>query len=237
MHVTDLPERTQDYLKELFNHEERSGVNLPLALGDLAAALDQKLPTASEAVKRLAAKDLVVHERYRGVTLTDLGRDMARQVARRHRLLESFLVTTLGYTWDEVHEEADVLEHACSDRFIARLDAHLDFPTRDPHGDPIPRADGSIDPLSPQTLDEVPAGTTVIMEQVNDSDPELLRFLAAQNMRPGSTVDIVEAPMAGLLHIAVDGGKPFALAKSPRMKSRCVRILTKHAHDDVWPSR
>ena len=213
MHVTDLPERTQDYLKELFNHEERSGVNLPLALGDLAAALDQKLPTASEAVKRLAAKDLVVHERYRGVTLTDLGRDMARQVARRHRLLESFLVTTLGYTWDEVHEEADLLEHACSDRFIARLDAHLDFPTRDPHGDPIPRADGSIDPLSPQTLDEVPAGTTVIMEQVNDSDPELLRFLAAQNMRPGSTVDIVEAPMAGLLHIAVDGGKPFALAQ------------------------
>ena len=213
MHVTDLPERTQDYLKELFNHEERSGVNLPLALGDLAAALDQKLPTASEAVKRLAAKDLVVHERYRGVTLTDLGRDMAWQVARRHRLLESFLVTTLGYTWDEVHEEADLLEHACSDRFIARLDAHLDFPTRDPHGDPIPRADGSIDPLSPQTLDEVPAGTTVIMEQVNDSDPELLRFLAAQNMRPGSTVDIVEAPMAGLLHIAVDGGKPFALAQ------------------------
>ena len=213
MHVTDLPERTQDYLKELFNHEERSGVNLPLALGDLAAALDQKLPTASEAVKRLAAKDLVVHERYRGVTLTDLGRDMARQVARRHRLLESFLVTTLGYTWDEVHEEADLLEHACSYRFIARLDAHLDFPTRDPHGDPIPRADGSIDPLSPQTLDEVPAGTTVIMEQVNDSDPELLRFLAAQNMRPGSTVDIVEAPMAGLLHIAVDGGKPFALAQ------------------------
>ena len=213
MHVTDLPERTQDYLKELFNHEERSGVNLPLALGDLAAALDQKLPTASEAVKRLAAKDLVVHERYRGVTLTDLGRDMAWQVARRHRLLESFLVTTLGYTWDEVHEEADLLEHACSDRFIARLDAHLDFPTRDPHGDPIPRADGSIDPLYPQTLDEVPAGTTVIMEQVNDSDPELLRFLAAQNMRPGSTVDIVEAPMAGLLHIAVDGGKPFALAQ------------------------
>ena len=106
-----------------------------------------------------------------------------------------------------------MLEHACSDRFIARLDAHLDFPTRDPHGDPIPRADGSIDPLSPQTMDEVPAGTTVIMEQVNDSDPELLRFLAAQNMRPGSTVDIVEAPMAGLLHIAVDGGKPFALAQ------------------------
>ena len=86
MHVTDLPERTQDYLKELFNHEERSGVNLPLALGDLAAALDQKLPTASEAVKRLAAKGLVVYERYRGVTLTDLGRDLARQVARRHRL-------------------------------------------------------------------------------------------------------------------------------------------------------
>ena len=213
MHVTDLPERTQDYLKELFDHEERNGVDLPLALGDLAAALNQKLPTASEAVKRLAAKELVVHERYRGVTLTELGRDLSRQVARRHRLLETFLVETLGYTWDEVHDEADVLEHACTDRFIARLDAHLNHPTRDPHGDPIPRADGSTDPLSARTLAEVTVGQKVIMEQVNDDDSELLRFLAAQNMRPGTEVELVKPPIAGLLHISVDGGEPFALAE------------------------
>lgn len=213
MHVTDLPERTQDYLKELFDHEERNGVDLPLALGDLAAALNQKLPTASEAVKRLAAKELVVHERYRGVTLTELGRDLSRQVARRHRLLETFLVETLGYTWDEVHDEADVLEHACTDRFIARLDAHLNHPTRDPHGDPIPRADGSTDPLSARTLAEVTVGQKVIMEQVNDDDAELLRFLASQNMRPGTEVELVQPPLAGLLHISVDGGEPFALAE------------------------
>ncbi|NWO16678.1 MAG: metal-dependent transcriptional regulator [Corynebacterium sp.] len=213
MHVTDLPERTQDYLKELFDHEERNGVDLPLALGDLAAALNQKLPTASEAVKRLAAKELVVHERYRGVALTELGRDLSRQVARRHRLLETFLVETLGYTWDEVHDEADVLEHACTDRFIARLDAHLNHPTRDPHGDPIPRADGSTDPLSARTLAEVTVGQKVIMEQVNDDDPELLRFLAAQNMRPGTEVELVQPPLAGLLHISVDGGEPFVLAE------------------------
>ena len=213
MHVTDLPERTQDYLKELFDHEERNGVDLPLALGDLAAALNQKLPTASEAVKRLAAKELVVHERYRGVMLTELGRDLSRQVARRHRLLETFLVETLGYTWDEVHDEADVLEHACTDRFIARLDAHLNHPTRDPHGDPIPRADGSIDPLSTCTLVGLSVGQQVIMEQVNDDDPELLRFLAAQNMRPGTEVELVQPPLAGLLHISVDGGEPFALAE------------------------
>lgn len=213
MHVTDLPERTQDYLKELFDHEERNGVDLPLALGDLAAALNQKLPTASEAVKRLAAKELVVHERYRGVTLTELGRDLSRQVARRHRLLETFLVETLGYTWDEVHDEADVLEHACTDRFIARLDAHLNHPTRDPHGDPIPRADGSTDPLSARTLAEVTVGQKVIMEQVNDDDAELLRFLAAQNMRPGTEVELVQPPLAGLLHISVDGGEPFVLAE------------------------
>ena len=213
MHVTDLPERTQDYIKELFDHEERNGVDLPLALGDLAAALNQKLPTASEAVKRLAAKELVVHERYRGVTLTELGRDLSRQVARRHRLLETFLVETLGYTWDEVHDEADVLEHACTDRFIARLDAHLNHPTRDPHGDPIPRADGSTDPLSARTLAEVTVGQKVIMEQVNDDDAELLRFLAAQNMRPGTEVELVQPPIAGLLHISVDGGEPFALAE------------------------
>src|SRR5699024_11629900 len=117
---------------------------------------------------------------------------LSRQVARRHRLLETFLVDTLGYTWDEVHDEADVLEHACTDRFIARLDAHLNYPTRDPHGDPIPRADGSIDPLSTSTLDGIAVGHKGIMEQVNDDDPELLRFLAVQNMRPGAEVELVQ---------------------------------------------
>src|SRR5699024_10340452 len=109
MHVTDLPERTKDYLKELFDHEERNGIDLPLALGDLAAALEQKLTTASEAVKRLVAKDLVVNERYRGVVHDELGRDLSRQVDRRHRLLVTFLEDTMGYTWDEDHDQADVL--------------------------------------------------------------------------------------------------------------------------------
>src|SRR5690625_7458495 len=99
MHVTDLPERTQDYLKELFDHEERNGVDLPLALGDLAAALEQKLPTTSEAVKRLAAKDLVVHERYRAVMHTEVGLDSSLQLARRHCRLETYLVDTMSYTW------------------------------------------------------------------------------------------------------------------------------------------
>ena len=215
MHVTDLPERTQDYLKELFNHEERSGVNLPLALGDLAAALDQKLPTASEAVKRLAAKDLVVHERYRGVTLTDLGRDMARQVARRHRLLESFLVTTLGYTWDEVHEDADLLEHAASDRLIARIDAHLGHPRRDPHGDPIPTAEGIIDAVSRETLATVSPGDTVTITRVQDTDPELLRYLAGHEVIPGSRITVIRAPFAGMVEAMVeDTGQTFPLAET-----------------------
>ena len=105
MHVSELPERTQDYLKILWNHEEKAGRDTAMPLGDLAKAAGQKLPTTSEAVKRLAAKGLVEHERYFGVRLVREGRELAVAMVRRHRLLETFLVRTLGYTWDEVHED------------------------------------------------------------------------------------------------------------------------------------
>ena len=127
MHLSDLPERTQDYLKVLWDLSEHSG-GAPIALKELAGRLNQKVPTASEAVKRLVAQGLVEHERYAGVSLTPEGQALSMGMVRRHRLLETFLVKELGYTWDEVHEDADLLEHACSDRFIDRLDQHLGHP-------------------------------------------------------------------------------------------------------------
>lgn len=206
MDLSTLHERTQDYLKTLWGFEERNGLGATMSLGDLAKATDQKLPTTSEAVKRLAAKGLVEHERYLGVRLTEEGRGLAVIMARRHRLLETFLMQTLNYSWDELHEEADMLEHALSDRFVARIDELLGYPTRDPHGDPIPGADGSSEPLSRLLLGDVAPGVPVIMEQVNDSDPEFLRYLDSKGVRPGVELQIVSAPVAGLLEVSINGG-------------------------------
>ena len=110
----------------------------------LAERIGVSASTASESIRKLADQGLVDHEKYGAVTLTEAGREAALAMVRRHRLMETFLVTELGYGWDEVHDEAEVLEHAVSDRMLDRIDAKLGHPTRDPHGDPIPAADGNV---------------------------------------------------------------------------------------------
>lgn len=210
LRLADLPERTQDYLKVLWDIAEHTGGDA-VPLGELARRTGQKLPTASEAVKRLAAQRLVYHERYSGVQLTEEGRRLAMGMVRRHRLLETFLVTTLGYTWDEVHEDADRLEHACSDLFVERLDALLGSPARDPHGDPIPDPEGRIEDLGTATLADAPVGATVAIERVRDEDAELLRYLQEHGVRVGESVT-VEAVVAGLVQVRVgDTVMPLAL--------------------------
>ncbi|EEI62274.1 metal-dependent transcriptional regulator [Corynebacterium glucuronolyticum] len=203
MHPLDLPVRSQDYLKAIYDHEERSST--PATLTKVAEVVGQKPSTASEAIKRLASIGLVNHERYQGITLTEEGSRIALAMARRHRILETFLVETLGYTWDEVHEEADVLEHAVSDRFLERLDAQLGYPTHDPHGDPIPAADGTIAQTATVPLSRVAPGTGIRIARIGDSDPELLRYLAEQNILPGHIIDMPEPPVAGIAHVLVDG--------------------------------
>ncbi|QQU89226.1 metal-dependent transcriptional regulator [Corynebacterium glucuronolyticum] len=203
MHPLDLPDRSQDYLKAIYDHEERSST--PATLTKVAEVVGQKPSTASEAIKRLASIGLVNHERYQGITLTSEGRRIALAMARRHRVLETFLVETLGYTWDEVHEEADVLEHAVSDRFLERLDAQLGYPTHDPHGDPIPAADGTIAQTATVPLSRVAPGKGIRIARIGDSDPELLRYLAEQNILPGHIIDMPEPPVAGIAHVLVDG--------------------------------
>ncbi|AWB83317.1 metal-dependent transcriptional regulator [Corynebacterium liangguodongii] len=215
MHLRQLPERTQDYLKVMWNYEERHGLGAPIPLGELAKATGQKLPTASEAVKRLAAQGLVEHEKYAGVRLADPGRTLAVGVVRRHRLIETLLVRTLGYSWDEVHEEADMLEHAVSDRFLSRVDAFLGHPSRDPHGDPIPTADGTAEPLSKMRLGDVAPGDKVVFEQVNDADPELLRYLQRHGVSPGDTLEVLSAATAGLIQVRAGGGEfPIGATKA-----------------------
>ena len=210
MLLHDLPERTQDYLKVLWDLSEHLGGEA-VPLKQIAQRTGQKVPTASEAIKRLATQGLVNHERYAGVTLTEEGTALAMGMVRRHRLLETFLVQELGYSWDEVHADADLLEHACSDLFIERLDAHLGSPTRDPHGDPIPNAQGVIDVLEGDTLDRAPVGVPLIIERVCDEDPEFLRYLDRCGVDVGDEV-VVTARIAGLVEVR-HGAEEFSLAE------------------------
>ena len=126
----------------------------------LAERLGVSASTASESIRKLAEQGLVHHEKYGAVTLTDRGRHAALAVVRRHRLLETFLVSELGYGWDEVHDEAEILEHAVSDLMLDRIDAKLGHPTRDPHGDPIPAADGQVPTPRPGSCRPARTATT-----------------------------------------------------------------------------
>ncbi|WP_143336750.1 metal-dependent transcriptional regulator [Corynebacterium pacaense] len=214
MHISDLPDKSQDYLKTIWDITDRSA-GRAATLGEIAEILGQKTPTASEAIKRLASRDLVHHERYAGVTLTPTGRALALEMVRRHRLLETFLHDVLGYTWDEVHEDADLLEHAASDRLIARIDAHLGHPDRDPHGDPIPTEEGVIEDLGNTTLASVEPGVSVSISRVHDTDPELLRYLAGHGVTPGSRITITDKPLAGMVTVLIeDTGAVFPLAET-----------------------
>lgn len=203
MHVSELPQKSQDYLKNVWDLHEATGK--PVPLGELASRMSEKTSTASEAVKKLVARGFLDHERYGGILLTDAGNVLATQVVRRHRLIEMFLFDTLGYTWDEVHEEAEILEHALSDRLLERIDAHLGHPTRDPHGDPIPSQEGIVDSVPTRELGEFEIGETVIVERIHDRDPDLLRYLAEHGVLPGVSVTIKQPAYPGMSLISVDG--------------------------------
>lgn len=212
MHVNDLPQMTQDYLKAIWTICETTGK--PAAAGKISAATGQKKSTTSEALKRLADQGLVNHEPYAGITLTELGRHLAAAMVWRHRLIEVFLVEVLGYRWDEVHDDAEILEHSLTDRFMDRLDTHLGHPARDPHGDPIPRRGNPGEPLSHVTLAD--ATGDAVVERVDDRDPELLRYLAEHAITPGTTVR-VDNVVAGLATVTVTddtSARPVTLAEA-----------------------
>jgi len=180
--VPTLTAQFENYLKAIWAAEEwsRAATN-----GSLAAALGLAPSSVTEGVRKLADAGLVAHAPYGAVTLTDAGRVVAAGVVRRHRLIETFLVAYLGYGWDEVHDEAEVLEHAMSDEFVERLDMRLGHPERDPHGDPIPAADGSVRAGGEVPLKTVPAGTLVRLVRVSDALPGLLEAIDTAGLGVG----------------------------------------------------
>jgi DtxR family Mn-dependent transcriptional regulator len=166
---------TQNYLKSVYAAGEWTGEGVTTSA--LAARLGVAPSTVSEAVRKLAAAGLVDHERYGLVTLTEKGRTAALAVVRRHRIVETYLVERLGYSWDEVHDEAEELEHAMSDLLLNRMDAALGHPERDPHGDPIPRPDGTVVLPPAVPLADLPEGGRGHVARISDADPQVLRYL------------------------------------------------------------
>lgn len=175
----------EDYLKVIYAHTEWQPE--PITSGALAARLGLAASSVTEMVKKLVVQGLVVHEPYGAIELTREGTALALRMIRRHRLIETWLVRDIGYRWDEVHDEAEVLEHAMSDRLLDAIDAQLGHPVRDPHGDPIPTADGAVDRPDARLLAVADGGRVV---RISDRDPLLLRHLEAE----GIVVDAVVTP-------------------------------------------
>ncbi len=192
----------EDYLKVIFKLEEECS---SVTTQSIAERLQVQSPSVTNMIKRLADLKLVEHRPYRGVVLTVTGRKAALEVIRHHRLLELYLAEALGYSWDEVHDEADRLEHSISENFEARIDRALGFPSVDPHGEPIPTAEGEIAQALGRRLTELPEGSQVFVELVSDTDPEKLRYLGDLGLFPGANLTVIEQmPFDGPVRIRVD---------------------------------
>ncbi|HEX4148482.1 MAG TPA: metal-dependent transcriptional regulator [Pirellulales bacterium] len=195
----------ENYLKAIYQIC-LSAPGKPAATGELAGALRVSPGTVTSMLKTLSETGLASYTPYGGVQLTPAGNGLALRVLRRHRLIELFLVKTLNLSWDEVHEEAEHMEHAVSDLLIDRIEAFLGHPKVDPHGDPIPQADGSLDVQLSRTLAACAPGEEFQLVRVLDQSPEFLRFLTESKLSLGAQGRVTSnRPEAGVITIAVSG--------------------------------
>lgn len=191
----------EDYLKTIYLLHEREGAASTTAI---ATALEVTPASVTGMIKKLTELKLVRHMPYQGVELTKFGEKIALEMVRHHRLLELFLMEALGYTWDEVHAEADVLEHVISEEFEERMAARLGEPTSDPHGDPIPSKDGTIAMVKERALLSMQAGESAQITHLNDTHPEMLRYAASLGLTPTTRLTLMEAePFGGSLRVKI----------------------------------
>ena len=196
-----LTRSVEDYLKAVYSLTEREE---SASTSALAEALDVQPASVTGMVKRLAECGYLEHARYRGVRLTEAGSREALRIIRRHRILETYLHMHLGYSWEEVHPEAERLEHAASDALIDRMAAILEHPSHDPHGAPIPTPSGEIEVSEFVTLNEVAPGVAVQIRSVQDEDPARLRCLETLGLVPGARLTVKErAPFDGPTTVSV----------------------------------
>lgn len=200
----ELTASFENYLKVIWS--SREWADQSLTTNDLANRMGFAPSTVSEAVKKLAERGLVTHRPYGSIDLTDTGTIAALHMVRRHRLIETFLVDYLGYSWDEVHAEAELLEHAISETFVDRLAAKLGHPTRDPHGDPIPDRDGHIQHVTAVQLNRAPLNKTLTVTRVSDQVTEVLKYLRDRSLDLDTSVTVLDRnDGAGVMTIDVRG--------------------------------
>jgi DtxR family transcriptional regulator, Mn-dependent transcriptional regulator len=218
----ELTTAVQDYAKAIYTLESRDGA---ASTTDLATLLEVRPASVSGMLRKLSTLGLVEHEPYRGVRLTERGRRVALEVIRHHRLVELFLVESLGMTWDEVHAEAEVLEHALSEELEELIAAKLGNPTVDPHGDPIPSRELQLAETDAPALAELEPGEAATFVRISDSDPEMLRFLGERGIVPGARLEVVERhPFDGPLFVRA-GGDVYVLGAT---LARAMRVQREH---------
>jgi DtxR family Mn-dependent transcriptional regulator len=207
-----VPSHTvENYLKAIYQAQTAlSGPDALVPMGHLSSALGVVPGTATTMVKALAESGLVRYEPYSGVRLTKAGEKLAALVLRRHRLVELFLVKVMGMSWTEVHDEAELLEHAVSDRLIDRIDEMLGRPEVDPHGDPIPDAEGMVTLPSYETLMTCPLHQPMRVSRVSDQDREFLEFVERHDLKPGALVEVAERDAAAD-SVRVIGSRDFTI--------------------------
>jgi DtxR family Mn-dependent transcriptional regulator len=198
----------QDYLKAVYQLGEAAESEGPITTSQVADALAVTTASASNMLKKLDALGYVDHVKRQGVELTDAGRQAALEVIRHHRLLETYLHTRLGMSWDEVHREAEVLEHHVSEALAARIDEELGHPERDPHGHPIPTIAGQVARHPSKRLSELAEGGSATVGRVDDRDDALLRFLAERGLVPEARIEVLgHAPFGGPISVRVGGDR------------------------------
>jgi DtxR family Mn-dependent transcriptional regulator len=198
-----LTRSVEDYLKAIYR---LSPEGRPASTSDIAHLLELSAPSVSGMVKRLSELGLLEHVPYKGVQLTAEGRRAALRMVRRHRLIEAYLVEFLGYSWDTVHQEAERLEHAVSDTLVERMATAMGHPSVDPHGDPIPTADLSIEEPALRPLAALEVGDTAEIVRVVEGDSDRLRYLATLGLRPGAIVTVLDRqPFGGPVTIETRG--------------------------------
>ena len=221
----DTSSAVQDYLKGLCLLEDELDAGpapSQVSTTTLAQRMGVSAASATNMLKRLDALGFVAYVPYQGAELTHAGRAAALEVIRHHRLLETYLAEALGVPWDQVHKEAEVLEHVLSEELEERISAHLGHPTADPHGHPIPAADLTMPPSAQTRLWDTPDAAAATIERVPDVEAEALRYMADLGLRPGVTVEVVErGPVGGPLFVRIGGASE-------------VSALSKELAEDIW---
>lgn len=213
-----LSKSVEDYLKAIWLGAQ----NGPVATRTIAATLGVSDASVSGMLVKLSELELVSYTRYHGATLTPAGERQALQIVRRHRLIETFLIKYLGFGWDEVHSEAEALEHTVSDRFTERLAAQLGHPSHDPHGDPIPRPDGTLPETPDVSLADLSVGETLEVARLKTQEADVLAYLAELNIQPGGVLRVTrQEPLGSLVQVEIEGvSVPLSKALATLIRGR-----------------